>query len=195
MAILLKPCYSLNQNGDTLTVLDNTGEYSSTKTGGWGSPNPALNTALVAEIRISLRDTDGNYGDVTTINAFSDLPSEDGGEFEITSEDAGQGTVFPDGIYKITYYVSGLDGATPYIYSVTTYKSFHPAIDCCYQKLAIKVSTCSCNCQDIKDNFNKMSVNMRLLKGAECSGNLDSIQKYIAFLTDTCRNCGCGCVD
>ena len=194
MSIALKPSYSINPNGDTITLLDLTGQYSSINTGGWGVLNPIVSTALVATVAISLRDSDGNYGDVTTLDVFPDLPSDFGAEYEIASDDAGQSDTFPDGIYKITYFVSGNDGSA-YSATNTQYKSFHPAIDCCYQKLAAKVSQCKCNCSQIEESFNLMSLNFRLLRAAEDCGNLQDIKTYIDFLTKTCSNCGCGCTD
>lgn len=190
--IVLQPCYSLNQTGDTLTVTDNTGEYSSINTGGWGSPNPIVSTALVSHVDISVRAADGTFGEITSVNSFPDLPCSNGCSFDISSEDAGQGTAFADAIYKFNYYVSGTSG-TPYIYNVITYKSFHPNIDCCYVKLSAKLSACNCGCEELTDKFNKMTINMMLLEKAECNGDLQSIQSYLDCLKKICTECDCNC--
>lgn len=192
MSVLLKPLYSINQEGDTVTVLDNTGQYSSLLLYSWGSPNPDISTVLSSHIDVSKRNADGTFGTTSIIDVYPTLPSDIGASYDISAADAGQGTVFSDGIYKFYYYVAGNDG-TAYAYSVTTYKAFHPAIDCCYAKLSAKYAACDCGCKELEEQLNQFTINMLLLEKAKCNGDLQSIQKYIDYLTDLCTECSCGC--
>lgn len=188
MSIALNPRYSVSQNGAVLTITDLTGQYSSINLEAWGTPNQDISTALVATLDISKRNSDGTYGDVTVIDLYPTLPSDNGASFDISAEDAGQGSVFSDGIYKLRYYVSGDDGGTPYNSEKITYKCFNPAIDCCYAKKSAKASKC---CNECNEKLEKMAINMLFLKWAKCNGDLESIQSYLDCLTEICNDCSC----
>lgn len=193
MAIELKICYTLSSDGVTLTATDKTGTYSALNTGGWGVPNPLVSTALTATITTSQRASDGTFGTATTADVFSTLPSAIGGSIDISATDAINSSGFADGIYKLIYQVTGVSASVPYSDTDTQYRSFHPSIDSCRQKLAADVAICSCNCIELETKFNNLSTMYRLLQAAECCGDLNSIQKYIDILTKICSDCGCGC--
>lgn len=193
MAIELKICYTLSSDGKTLTGTDRTGQYSALNLGGWGAPNQLIASVLVATIEIAKRNSDGTYGASTTVDVFNDLPSDTGGSIDISSSDAGQGDIFPDGVYKLIYKVTGTQAGVPFNYSVTQYKSFHPSINSCWQQLSAKSAACSCNCEEINEKFKSVTLQMRLLCAAEQKGDLNAIQQYIDFITKKCGSCGCGC--
>lgn len=191
MANVLKVCYILSDDGAELTINDRTGQYSVLNTGGWGAPNHDISTALTATLSTSMRASDGTFGDAVVFSVFPDLPSDIGGEVDVDATDAIDSDSFADGIYKIIYTVTGDDGGTPYTLTNTQYRSFHPSIDCCVKELSAEVAVCNCSCVELEEKFRKVSVFYRLLKAAECCGDLNSIQKYIDILTKLCTNCGC----
>ena len=192
--INLKFSISLSSDAKTFTFQDRTGFYSATNQGGWGSPNQLVGTALTATISFAKRNTDGSYGAETTVNSFPTLPSDAGKKVDISSLTALGVESTADGIYKIIYDVTGVSVSVPYHFSSTQYHAFTPNIDGCWQKKAVKVSSCECNCQSIDDDFKCITIFKRLLCAAEDCGDLNSIQKYIDKLTKMCgSDCGCGC--
>jgi hypothetical protein len=191
MSIELNFCATLKANGEILNIEDTTGAYSTTNIGGYGTPNDTSASAQTAVVQIWKRNEDGAYGDMTEVDVYPTLPSDSGGDIDIDADDAGQSETMSDGVYKIKYKIAS--AIAPYTYDTTQYKSFHPAIDCCYQNLALKQVNCSCNCADVNDKLTKMTLQFALLKRAECSGDLDAIQKYINYITRLCDSCGCGC--
>lgn len=194
MAVSLSFNISLSSDAKTLTITDTTGQYSSTNTGGWGSFNPDLNTALTAVMQLSKRNADGTFGTTTSIDMFPTLPSDSEGAFDITATLAGQGITFSDGIYRLKYIVSGNNGGiSPYNLSITRYDTLRNSISCCGQKMAAKVATCNCNCKSIESKYREFSIFYRLLKAAECCGDLNAIQKYLDKLTEMCSDTDCGC--
>jgi hypothetical protein len=144
-------------------------------------------------VKIAKRNSDGTFGTETQVDVFPSLPSDAFVSVDIPASDAGYGDVYPDAVYRIIYKVTGVNVGDPYNISSTQYKSFHPAIDCCYQKLTLKATTCSCNCIDINNKLTAMTLQFDLLCRAERKGDLDAVQKYIDFITKMCTNCGCGC--
>ncbi len=183
---------SVPSNAETLHVTDLTGTYSALNTGGWETPNPAISTALTATIGVSKRNTSGTWQTQTLADVFDTLPSAIGGDIDIDAADCGQGETFADGVYRLVYNVTGLDGSTPYNVSKTIYKGFTPTIDAYRQNLAKDVSACSCSCEALTDKFNCFSNYYRLLCAAKECGDLNGIQKYIDILTAMMRDrCGC----
>lgn len=195
MALGLAFSIALSSDGETLTIADQTGTYSGTNLTGFGSPNPATTDATTATISISLRASDGSYGTETTVNVFDDttpLPSSIGGSTTITATQAGYDDTYADGIYKIVYTVTGSSGGTPFSTSVTRYDVLRNSIAVAYQTKTANYSACSCNCNDLRDNLECMALMLRLLRGAECCGQLDTIQLYLDKLTAlSAEDCGC----
>lgn len=184
---------SVPSNAETMLIADRTGTYSPLNTGGYGSPNPDVDTALTATMGVSKRETDGTWGEETSVDMYDDLPSKIGGEFEIAADDAGQGENFADAIYRLTYNVTGDDGGTLYNVSKTIYVAFTPTIDSYWQNLGKDVAACSCSCEALTEKFNCFSNYYYLLCAAKRSGDLNGIQKYIDILTALMRENNCGC--
>ena len=197
MALDLKFRIKLSTDGETLTIIDRTGVYSGLNTGGFGSPNAAVSDATSATIKIALRNSDGTFGTETTVNAYSTLPSNSAGEFDITATTGIGAATYSDGIYRLIYTVAGTSGGTPFSTSVTRYDVLRNSIAICYQKKATEYSASECLTEAMKKSFNEFSTYMRLLcreEGgcAEGAGNLNQIQKYLTKLTSLCADdCGC----
>jgi hypothetical protein len=114
---------SVTQSGDakTITVTDDTGDYSVSNTGGWGAPNPVLATDIIdgaLTLTITITTSDDTVTAYTAIDlhplltahlVVTDLVYEldcsmliSGGTALGTSDDA-----FPDGLYAMTYSWTG----------------------------------------------------------------------------------------
>lgn len=188
MALVLQFRIALSSDGKTLTITDRTGVYSGLNVGGTGSPNPAISDATSATIKIALRNADGTFGTETTTNAYSTLPSNSAGTYDIVTTAARA-----DGIYRFIYTVAGTSGGTPFSTSVTRYDVLRNSIAICYQKKAVKVATCECSCDSIEKEFKCFSLYMRLLQSAECCSDLNAIHKYLTKLTSLCSDTDCNC--
>jgi len=191
MALALAFNIDLSSDGAILTIIDKTGAYSGLNVGGFGTPNPEISDALTATVKIAKRNADGTFGTDTTIDAYSTLPSNSAGEFDITATDGVTAATYPDGIYRFIYTVTGVSGGTAFSTSTTRYETLRNSIAVCYQEKAATLADCSCSCNDIEDSFKCFSLYMRLLKSAECCGNLNDIQKYLDKLTSMCDSNSC----
>lgn len=190
MSIVLLPSYSLNSDGD-LVVKDKTSSYTSINVGGWdatGGSNPRVTDALTAEVRIAKRNTDGTFQTETTVNVYSDLPSDVAGEKIITPEDADQS--FSDAVYRFTYIVSGSWLTVPFLVQDVRYIPLIPSICSCYEKAEAEFVKCNCNCTDIAEKFRKISLYMRLLERAYFCKNIQAMSDFIDKLTQICE-CAC----
>ena len=193
MALTLAFKIELSSDAVTLTIIDKTGAYSGLNTGGFGSPNPEIADATTATIKIAKRNSDGTFGTETTVSAYSTLPSNSAGEFNISATTGIGAATYTDGIYRLIYTVTGTSGGTPFSATVTRYDTLRNSIATCYQKKAEKVASCNCACDEIEEKFKTISLFMRLLKGAEGCGNLNDIQKYLDKLTTLCDDNACNC--
>lgn len=181
-----------NDNQETIQVYENTGAYdASTNGGGYGTPNPAVGDVTAATILFSLRGSDGVFVDYETVNVYNALPNITETPFEISAEDAGFGTdsTFPDGIYMLTYTVSGSGFSAEYIYYVV----FKKAIECCYSEKALEFSQCSCNCDSIGSELANIAFYLGQLEIAEAAGNLTWQANLLSKLANLCEDSGCGC--
>lgn len=180
-----------SDNSETISVYDNTGAYSATNAGGYGSPNPTIGDVTEATLAISLRSSDGTFAEYNTIDVYPTLPNVLETPFEISGEDAGFGTdaLFPDGIYQMVYTVSG-DGFSE---SVTEYIVLQASINACYTEAAVTLSQCACNCDSLDNGIIEMDFYLGQLERAKVSGNLNWIANILSKLTNLCTACGCGC--
>ncbi len=199
MAIALKFCVSKTADCKGFLITDVTKLYSTSNLGGWGAPNPLLNTALTATFTIELRASDGTWSTSTLspVSAFSTFPSSSSGTYTLTAQAAGYGTgaTFQDGIYRITYTVTGTSGGA-YTATTTMYYVHTCGIDCCYQQAALDACTINTCCDGTNKDLANIAYYKRLLSAASCSGDLSLIQTYLDILTATCASCsGCatGC--
>jgi hypothetical protein len=191
MALELKICAVPSADCSAFNLYEETGVYAVDNTGGYGTPNPDTTDALTAVIDISQRNEDGSYTTPVTIDVFPTLPNVSNTPFLVTALAAGYGTAFPDGVYKITYTVTGQVGMTPFTATVTSYFAFTCGIDCCFKKKAAKLANCNCGCGDLEVQLNEIAVQMQILEYEKGQNNLDAIQKSIKYITNLCDNCGC----
>ena len=192
MALSLKICVT-QPDCKTLSITEDTGVYALANTGGWGTPNPEIADALTATISIEKRNEDGTYDTAVVIDAYPTLPNITDTAFEITGFDysGAVDSTFADGIYNITYDVTGDDGA-PFESTVSKVVALTCNIDCCYKKLGVKAAKANCG-EDTKNKYKEMSILMFTLNSAKKCGNVISLQNQIDLLTKICNRTGCGC--
>lgn len=194
MALALKFTVIQSDDCKTITVTETTGVYNSTSNiGGWGTPNPAFGSALTATILFKKRNSDGTFTTYNLVNVFPTLPSNSNGTVNITGSQIGLGTdsTIADGIWELTYTVTGVDGAS-YTAIATLPIYITCAIEGCWKKLAASVSACPCNCDPLEDRLNDLFIKFELLQAAINKGDFTVIQDYIDSLTKLCGDdCGC----
>lgn len=192
MSIQLKFTSSISSDASTLTITDCTGIYSSLNLGGWGSPNSAIGDVATATIKIAKRNSEGTYPTDVTVNAYSTLPSNAGGTFDIGKALYPLG--FSDGIYRLIYTVTGVTSSVPFTYSVTIYRTISCSISCCWQKLSLQVCQDTTYNEDLLEQHRFVSIQMRALQASSCDcGNLNDTQTILDTITKFCKNLNCGC--
>lgn len=185
-----------SEDRTSFRLTEMTGEYSSTNTGGWGSPNNTIAQALTATITVYLRNsTTGVFELIGSVDAFDDLPSSTSssttGYFDVEASalDASLST-FVDGIYKIVYTVTGVGTENvPFSFSVTEYKVFDQSIRCCIAKKGVVVCGCCTDAQKL--DFENISFMYEQLERSKCGNEFDVIQNHLDYLTKKCSDCGC----
>ncbi len=180
-----------SDNSGTISVYDNTGAYSATNTGGYGSPNPAVGDVTEATLAFGLRSSNGTFAYYNIVDVYNTLPNIIETPFVISGEDAGFGTdaLFPDGIYEMVYTISG----SGFSESVTEYIVLQAGINACYTEAAVTLSQCTCNCDSLDNGIIEMDFYLGQLERAKASGNLNWIANILSKLTNLCTACGCGC--
>lgn len=101
----LKQSYS---SYTSFVFYDNTGVYSSSNTGGWGSPNFTISSIKWAKIRILSNNVVIKEYDV--LSTFTSATSVNDLRFILPYDSFD--TVIPDGVYQVQYKVSTNSGAT-----------------------------------------------------------------------------------
>ncbi len=197
MSLILLPKYSISSDGVTLTVKDNTGQYSTTNVGGFdatGANNPKVSEVTVAQIKIAVREEGGEVGPETTVNAFPTLPSDIAGTFDISSTLGGQGGNYADAVYRLTYVVQGIwvsNGSVPFLNTSVLFVPIVPNICACWAKASADAAKCNCNCNDLDERFRRISLYVRELEAATEDGNVNAMQKFIDILTRICDEESC----
>ena len=101
----IKQSYSSYTN---FVFYDNTGEYSTTHTGGWGSPNFSISDIQWAKIRILKNNVVVKEYDLLEI--FENAVTVNDLRFILPYDDVE--TVIPDGVYQLQYKVSTSSSTT-----------------------------------------------------------------------------------
>jgi hypothetical protein len=199
MSLTLKFCIAQSDDCKSFRFVSKTGVYSATipNLGGYGAPNPTVASALTATVLIEKRNSDGTYTALNAgvaIDVYPTLPSSADGYFEITAEAAGNGvdSSFTDGVYRLTYTVTGDDGGA---YTATTAElvPLVCSIMCCWKKLALKTAQCTCSCETLDQKFTDLALDFRLLQAAQDAGDATTMSNLIDSITKSCGAAGCGC--
>lgn len=189
MALSLKA--SLDTS-DCLNLLFNetTGFYSSTNTGGWSTPNILISTATAATVAVTVPS-----GTVYSFNVFlAGFPSYNTNvTYSIAYDDLGFSEALEDGIYSVTYSVSGLDGSgEPITYTVTISTFIVCNLECCVDTLLLNVDDWECDCsEDAIDTYlSAFSILQQINHSIEC-GDLDTAESLLTLANKICKNSNC----
>jgi hypothetical protein len=197
MSLTLQLNVNQTDDGKSLVFFDLTGAYTSINAGGWGAPNQATTDALTATITITLLTNPDTltFGPTYTASVYNQMPNSSGVPVYVSAQTFGLGTgaVFPDGVYKITYLVTGISSAVAFSATTTGYFAITPAVDCCYKKIADEFATCSCNCDETEEKLIQIARQHGLMERAEDCGDAAGMFYYIQYLQNLCATCGCGC--
>ena len=184
--------FEICQSGSckTLTFKEQTGAYSASNLGGWGSPNEDTTDAVSATLDVTLPGASV----AVQLNLFTASPaypkSSDLVGYDIASQDLGLATdiAFEDGVYIFTYVVT--TSTTIYTQTKTVFLYCNTA--CCVYSLLADVAKDGCNCNS--EAFDTALKAITLLKGlcyaAKC-GNQDKFDDYIETINNYCDGC-CG---
>lgn len=174
MALELNLAYQRSTDGLSVTVTDNTGVYNSvTNPGGYGTPNPSVANFINFNISCYLPDPITLLPQSTpvVINAYSALPSNSNGTFDLTSLllTGSATTVLIDGWYQFIVsadYDTGLEEGTA---TVTNNLIMFQIVECCINNLMVKSLGCGCGGKKI-DNIVKAKTNLNMLSERTVNG-------------------------
>lgn len=189
MALSLKIAICQNSDCKSVEFSETTGAYSTSNTGGWGSPNPTIADATSAILTITQPD-----GTVTTIASSLLYPTfpttDDTVTYTIDSGDLalGDDVALPDGIYTFVYEVLTTTG----VYRVQLRKALYCQAECCVNGLLAKVATEGCDCSsELVDNALEAYFWLQVLKASEC--NETAFDNALEIINRICDFNSCNC--
>lgn len=162
-----------------------TGSYSTTNTGGWGTPNATLAQATSAILTI----TDPNNV-IYIVNLFDNaLPSSNKDfYYDIPTTDITDTII--DGKWTFLYTVV----ANAVTYTKTKYSLFFCNSECCVSQMLadLDLEDCGCNCKDVNyDDYIKAWTFLQSLKNAAKCGSVDLFAKIKKIVDKLCKNKDC----
>ncbi len=205
MALSLSLTCSQSCDCVTVTLTDNTGAYSASNTGGWGSPNLDYTDITCAFFTIVYQGTT-YYKDITSIftnaTALTDLV------FTIvaTDVDGESGAKLTDGNIVVTYYVGDTPGTwdgTSDCGSPTTSASaeinvpVYCQVQCCVfnKVVAIPQYYCCDECHNqYVDRVFDMWLMLKALQVANTTTGATQFTNTLGQLQNLCNNKDCTCV-
>lgn len=195
---MLKVNFTIEESADrkSLFITDTTGIYHGTlNPGGYGAPNPTVAMVLTATLGIVIPQ--GSNPIVVNIFEATVFPNTGNVTKEVLASDFGL-LEFPDGIYQMTYSVTGDDAmSVAFVSTKTITKGFLGAVQCCVDKLGAKAAqTEECSCCDEKTLSAKFLAAYTMLRSAlkaEHLGNIACFEKLLERLEKICDDTDCGC--
>ena len=209
MALIPQLCILESANASLLSINDNTGVYSASNEGGFGTSNPDSSTITSASITFafdkivgttilnfiiatnviqSVSKTD-TLGNVTVLDLaeydFDAFPNDSATPWEFSASFFGVSNTFVDQYVTVTYTLG--DGSETW--TNATMFLLDQAACCCSQKAIARFAD-----NDCKDSFPTRIVNALYgLKYQNAVGNYVAARKTITQLEKLCQDCGCGC--
>ena len=170
-------------------ITDTTGIYSANNEDGWGAPNPTIASIVTAELEVEFPDGTIVTLDLLTLSSdtfpnTSDLP------FEITAAMLGLSDQITDGVYIMTYTVTGTDpDSGPWESSCTEYILFYCQTDCCLKSLFASIPIE--DCIDCKNNtLDRIEKAYLFLESAKAAACCTMKNKAAALLANASFICG-----
>ena len=177
---------TLNNNGQTMTVVEATGVYdATTNTGGWETPNIAGSDVVTATITITYADGSTQVEDVT-----AQIPATVTGTFTFTDITL---SGYQDGITVIRYEIETV--TTTYAYDLTLLFSCNvrACIDKMWADVACQTCSGSCDVGSLIDDANLAEALYNAMGSAGACGNSAYVNKILESLMNLCNweNCNC----
>jgi len=171
----------------SFNVTDETGIYSASNSGGYGTPNFAISDAIDSRLVVTLPDTT-----TVTITTYPSFP-DDTGLVIVTVTAAQLGvTELADGIYTITYQVDFNNSNNQTVQkTVTKAITFLAQVGCCVHKLIAKVAETDCTCESTI--YKNASLSNLLLKSLCGCTDITKTTNILARLNKLCNSLNCGC--
>ena len=195
MALSLKISVCQEQDCKSIKFSEATGAYSSSNTGGWGSPNPAIADASSAVLTITFPyNSSTTTVTIPSSTLYPTFPtSTTTTEYTITSSTLalGSGLQLPDGLYTFVYTVMTTSGEfTTGPIRVLMYCQ----VECCVNNLLAKVATEGCDCSDeTVDIALEGYFWLQALKAAADCGNTTAVNNILDILDRICDYTSCNC--
>ena len=176
---VINSCSQIRFNETTLS-------YTTSNTGGYGTPNPIDGSFTSATLEIT-----NPSGTAYTIDLFATslFPTFNSSQvYDIPLTDMGSPTSIVDGQWKFVYTIS--DGVNTY--SKTIYKLFYCNSECCVTSMQPTVETCDC-CNDNKsyNTYIKAWSFLQSLKNAAKCGDTTTFTSIKKIVDKLCLNNGC----
>lgn len=190
-SVILDFCVNQSSSCKVLTFYEQTGAYSATNTGGFGSPNESTTNAVAAILTV----TPPTSAVGTQFNLFTNSPAypqtNDTVGFGMKSQDLGMTAdiAFPDGIYTFVYTVT--TSAAVYVQTKTIFLSCNAA--CCVNKQIAEVAADTCDCEDDEDfqDALKVYVLYQALCYAATCGNVNRFSDLLNAINSYCNITSC----
>ena len=191
MALSLSISFCQSDGCKTLTITDDTGEYSGLNQTGWGTPNIELADVSVATITITDPDDVAHVIDLVNDLGIDYLTATaDTLEYDIANTYFGLGTddKITDGIYNILYSITdtSLD-----VYTIERNIAIYCNIACQINDLLKMIpeqySCNKCNTAFINEVFECYMMYKALINAAEC-GSVSEFNNILAMLKKMINN-------
>lgn len=171
----------------SLDIEDETGLYdATTNPTGFGGINPSVSDVDVATIIV-----ENPEGDTFEIDVYPTLPNTDGVKFTINNTDIGLEATdeIPDGLYLITYTVSGVFGSTAFESEKIKYVLFKCQVTCCMKEEVAELKVEDCECEDNEDTMDLLK-RVVLLDSAKLAATCGQRGNAVIMLDYLLRRCG-----
>lgn len=176
---------------ELFNIYDVSGVYSTSNSGGYGTPNFAVSDAIDATVVIT---TPNNT--TFTITVFPTFPDSTGTAlFTVTNTMLNITGSLPDGIYTIVYSVNFNNSySQTVVKTVTKTILLSCSIWCAVQNLIAKIPVKTCDCNDIAlDNaLLAFGLYQSLIYNGRC-GNVTNVTNLLTQLTKLTSALNCGC--
>lgn len=176
-------------NGCTVfKINETTGQYSSTNTGGWGSPNTELSDVVSAEMLIT-SPSEVEYS-IDMMDVYN-YPTDNLSLYaNITATSLGL-TSLEDGLWIFEYVVEDSSGNR---YTKINHYLNYCNSECCVKQMLtnLKLDSCGCNCSDDKyEEYLKAWLQLEALKKAADCGDETAFANILKIVTKLCKNNNC----
>ena len=187
MGLQLKTSISTS---DCLNLLfsETTGVYTTSNTTGWSTPNPALSTASVPQIKITIPS--GSFF-IFPLSTFGFPTANINSIYSIPYSSLGFSSNLEDGLYTCEYTVL-VNTGSPVIYSSTISTFIVCNLECCVDRMLLNINDWDCDCSEeaIDKYLTAFSILQQINHSIEC-GDLTTASSLSNLANKICKNLNC----